>query len=380
MCRRMTFLFSLVLLFGFVLSGCAAVVEGGGSINSTQSASERTVYLFSFFRSEDEGLRLAVSFDLYNWAEIPGPHLIPKIGDKVMRDPFIAYGPDGIFHMTWTTGWRRRDIGYASSPDLITWSRQKLIPVMEHKLKAKNCWAPKLFYEEGSQQWMILWSTWLDDGTFPLPDRPDTSKQNRTFYVTTKDFKKFSQARLFFDPGYNCIDAYLLKDENEYLLFFKDERGNDAEVFNPEHQNIRFARGKSPFGPFGSISKTITGKGPGRWQNEGPSAIKVGNVYYVFYDHYKGTAPPYYGAVKSTNLVDWVDVSEQMHFPGYCKHGSILPVPYRIVKGLLNKTGVDTTAAKSAKRAELGDAGDEDCTFRFTATGDPPLMRILLFY
>jgi len=371
MCKRTTFLFSVALLLGFSLSGCAAAIDGEGPVNSTQSAGEQPVYLFSFFRSEDEGLHLAYSYDLYNWTEIPGPHLVPKVGDKIMRDPFIALGPDGIFRMVWTTGWKRRDIGYASSPDLINWSRQKLIPVMAHKPKAKNCWAPKLFYDERSQQWMILWSTWLDDGTFPPPDRPDTTKQNRIFYVTTKDFSNFSEARLLFDPGHNCIDAYLLKDENEYLLFFKDERGNDAEVFNPEHQNIRFARSKSPFGPFGSISKTITGKGPGKWQNEGPSAIKVGAEYYAFYDHYKGAAPSYYGAVKSTNLADWVDVSDQMRFPGYCKHGSILPVPSRIVNGLLKKAGAGTTAGKSAEGTDISSAVDKSSIFRFTVTGDP---------
>jgi len=369
----MMFLCCLVLLLGSGLSACAAVVEGEGLVGSTELVSSQSVYLFSFFRSEEAGCQLAYSYDLYNWTEIPGPHLIPKIGDRVMRDAFIARGPDGIFRMVWTTGWKRRDIGYAGSPDLINWSRQKLIPVMAHKPKAKNCWAPKLFYDERSQQWMILWSTWLDDGTFPPPERPDTTKQNRIFYVTTKDFSNFSEARLLFDPGHNCIDAYLLKDENEYLLFFKDERGNDAEVFNPEYQNIRFARSKSPFGPFGSISKTITGKGPGKWQNEGPSAIKVGAEYYVFYDHYneKGAAPSYYGAAKSTNLVDWVDVSDQMRFPGYCKHGSILPVPSRIVDGLLNKAGAGTTAGKSAEGTDISSAVDEGSAFRFTVTGDP---------
>jgi len=363
-CARMAFLLTFVLLLDVGLFSPVTAVWADNSVRSARLADNQTVYLFSFFRSEKDGLRLAYSYDLYNWTEIPGPHLVPKIGDKIMRDPFIARGTDGIFHMVWTTGWGRRDIGYASSPDLINWSRQKLIPVMAHKPKARNCWAPKLFYEERSRQWMIIWSTWLDDGTFPPPEKPDTTKQNRTFYITTKDFSNFSKARLLFDPGYNCIDAYLLKDRNRYLLFFKDERGNDAEVFNPEIQNIRFARSKSPFGPFGSVSKTITGKGPGKWQNEGPSVIKVGSEYYVFYDHYKGTASPYYGAVKSTNLVDWVDVSDQMHFPGYCKHGSILQVPWGIVQGLLNKTG-SSPARDATKRVQI------ISTFRFTVTGDP---------
>jgi len=310
------------------------------SVNSISMAqadiSENTVYLFSFFTGGGEkGLRLAYSFDLYNWTEIPGPHLSPQIGDNIMRDPFLARGPDGLFHLVWTTGWGRRDIGYSGSPDLLSWSEQKLIPVMAHKEKARNCWAPKLFYDETLNQWMILWSTWLDDGTFQPPAEPGTTKNNRIFYVTTSDFKTFSMAELLFDPGYNCIDACLLKDEKEYLLFFKDERDNDASRFNPEHQNIRFARGDRPYGPFGSISDTITGKGAGTWHNEGPGAIKVAGEYYVYYDHHGEPLPLYFGAVKSTDLTEWVDVSSLMSFPEGFKHGAILGIPHPILRGLL---------------------------------------------
>jgi hypothetical protein len=352
MSKKSLFSVLVILILGF----CIPVV-------SAEALPGQSVYLFSFFGEQDFGLRFAYSRDLYNWTEIPGPHLAPKIGDGIMRDPFVAPGPDGMFHMVWTTGWGRRDIGYASSPDLVNWSQQRLIPVMEHKQKARNCWAPKLFYEEASKQWMIIWSTWLDDGTFGPPELPHTSKQHRIFYVTTKDFKEFSQAKLLFNPGYSCIDAYLLKNSDDYLLFFKDERGNDAEDFNPEWQNVRFARSKSPYGPFESISKTITGKGAGTWHNEGPSAIKVSGQYYVFYDHHNVPRPEYYGAVKSADLSEWVDVSDKMHFPDETKHGHIFRAPYSVVEGLLNK-------GQAGKRKADAEASDGK-SFRFTLTGDP---------
>jgi len=34
-----------------------------------------------------------------------------------MRDPCIIAGPDGSFHMVWTTGWRGKDIGYAAEQE-----------------------------------------------------------------------------------------------------------------------------------------------------------------------------------------------------------------------------------------------------------------------
>lgn len=307
--------------------------------------SEQTVYLFSSFRGEQTGLLLAYSEDLYNWTEIPGPHLKPQVGegaqpprdaavkpDHIMRDPFIARGPDGVFHMVWTTGWGRRDIGYANTRDLIHWSEQKLLPIMAGKPKARNCWAPKIFYDEVAGHWQIIWSTWLDDGSFPPPQFPHTSKQHRIWYVTTKDFENFSESKLLFDPGYSCIDAYLLQGCGQYLLFFKDERYNDSDVFTPAHQNIRMARGKSRYGPFDSVSEPITGQGPGKWHNEGPCAVNRGDEYYVFYDHHSGET--YFGAVKSTDLKNWVDVSEKMNFPKGFKHGHIICVPKQIITGL----------------------------------------------
>ncbi|HUW20320.1 MAG TPA: glycoside hydrolase family 43 protein [Sedimentisphaerales bacterium] len=307
------------------------------AVRAKRCADQNEVYLFSSFRGEREGLYLVWSEDLHNWTEIPGPHLKPTIGDNIMRDPFIMMGPDGTIRMVWTTGWKRRDIGYASTRDLINWSEPRLIPLMESKPKARNCWAPKIFYDGDAGQWQIVWSTWLDDGTFPPAELPHTSKQHRIWYVTTKDFESLSEVKLLLDPGYSCIDAYLLKDGQEYLLFFKDERYNDSEVFTPAHQNIRIARSRSRYGLFGDISEPITGSGPGKWHNEGPCAVKAGDEYYVFYDHHSGET--YYGAVKSRDLKNWVDVSEQIHFPKGLKHGSIIKVPKCVLTPLLEKRG-----------------------------------------
>jgi len=318
-----------IVASALLLCGCGA---GGGS-----------VYLFSSFHNERDGLLLAYSEDLFNWQRIPGVHLKPAVGDGIMRDPFIRQGPDGTFHMVWTTGWARRDIGYACTRDFIHWSEQRLLPVMADKPAARNCWAPKIFYDDKAGHWQIIWSTWLDDGSFPPPQLPHTSKQHRIWYATTKDFVNVSKAKLLFDPGYSCIDAYLLPDDGRYLLFFKDERYNNSDVFTPEHQNIRMAVAKSRYGPFRDISEPITGRGPGAWHNEGPCALKAGGWYYVFYDHHSDQE--YFGAVRSKDLKHWRDVSEQMHFPKGFKHGHIIRVPKQIVRSLLAFTagqGEDT--------------------------------------
>jgi len=93
MCRRLVRkVLVLTVLCGMIfVCGC----EGFGGASGVKDV----VYLFSSFRGEREGMYLAWSEDLLSWSEIPGPHLKPTVGDKVMRDPFIMMGPDGVIHM-----------------------------------------------------------------------------------------------------------------------------------------------------------------------------------------------------------------------------------------------------------------------------------------
>ena len=86
--------------------------------------SNKTTYLFSYFKGNGEdGLHLAWSADGLKWESLKNDQsfLQPVVGiSKLMRDPCIIQGPDGLFHMVWTSGWTERGIGYASSRDLIT--------------------------------------------------------------------------------------------------------------------------------------------------------------------------------------------------------------------------------------------------------------------
>ena len=104
------------------------------------------IYMFSYFiNNGEDGLHLAFSTDGMKWQSLKNNEsfLTPEVGeDKLMRDPCIIHGADGKFYMVWTVSWKEKGIGYASSDDLIHWSEQKFLPVMEHEPTARNCWAP----------------------------------------------------------------------------------------------------------------------------------------------------------------------------------------------------------------------------------------------
>ena len=102
---------------------------------------------------------------------------------------------------------------------------------------------------------------------------------------------------------------------------FKDERKQ------PLKKNLRYAVAEQPEGPYGQPSEPFTGD----WV-EGPSAIKIGDEYLVYFDHYG--QPPYYGAVRSRDLRHWEDCSKEMSFPTGHRHGTVLRIPQSIAREL----------------------------------------------
>ena len=274
-------------------------------------------YLFSYFKGNGEdGLHLAYSLDGLKWTALKNDSsfLKPTAGkDKLMRDPCIVRGADGLFHMVWTVSWNEKGIGYASSKDLLTWSEQKYIPVMEHEPDALNCWAPEIFYDALKKEYMIYWATTIP-GRFPKGDTSGDSKYNhRMYYVTTKDFKTFSDTKLLYDQGFNVIDATIQKNGQQYVMFLKDE------TRYPPQKNLRLAFSNTLTGGYSPASEPITGQ----YWAEGPTVLKQGKRWIVYFDKYREHK---YGAVASTDLKQWTEISDQLEMPKGIRHGTVFTV------------------------------------------------------
>lgn len=284
-----------------------------------------TCYLFSYFTSNGEdGLHLAWSRDGYKWEALNDgkSYLAPEVGEsKLMRDPCLIQGPDGKFHMVWTTSWTGKTIGYANSPDLIHWSKQQAIPVMAGEPTARNCWAPEIVWDAANQRYLIFWATTIP-GKFPeTASAADNSYNHRIYATTTKDFAAFTPTRLFYEPGFNVIDTTLFAANGRWHLILKDETAT------PPKKNLRLAVGDRPEGPFQELSAPFT-----RDWVEGPTALKVGAEYLVYFDAYRDRR---YEAMRSRDLKTWEDVTAKMALPRGMKHGTALPVPAAVVQKLL---------------------------------------------
>jgi hypothetical protein len=298
-------------------------------ITSVVHGQGKNAYLFSYFKNNGEdGLHLAFSEDGYKWTSLnnDSSFLTPTAGvDKLMRDPCVIKGPDNLFHMVWTSSWNEKGIGYANSPDLIHWSEQQYFEVMKHEEGARNCWAPEIFYDQRSKQYMIFWATTIE-GMFPgTQSKKENSYNHRIYFVTTSNFKEFSETDILYDMDFNVIDATLIEHQNKYIMFFKDE------TIEPVPQkNIRLATSTNLTGGYSVASPPITGN----YWAEGPTVLKANGGWIVYFDKYTEKKM---GAVFSKDLNVWTDISLKIKFPPGVRHGTVLTVSREILEKLKAK-------------------------------------------
>jgi len=280
-------------------------------------------FLFSYFKGQAAGAYLALSTDGIHWKELNDgePVIVPQVGsEKLMRDPSIHRGTDGIYRMVWTTGWKGKNIGYAESSDLIHWSEQRVIAVSEKIDSTNNSWAPEIFYDDIRKQYMIYWSS-------NVGEWKKMGSEGRIYYVTTKDFKIFSEPKILFKNGFPAggapgndgpIDAFIYKDGKErYVMFYKKDD-------NSRIPNVYYRIGKTPEGnwgeEFGPI-KPSTG-------DEGPSVLKIGHKYCMFTDPFESD---YAYVFSSKNLKDWQREPTDLKMA----HGTVIEIPKKTAIKLL---------------------------------------------
>ena len=289
------------------------------------AACSQKAYLFtSFHEPANEGLRMLYSYDGVQWNDTKHIFLKPEVGStKIMRDPSMLQGPDGTFHLVWTTEWKGGNgFGYASSKDLIHWSEQRYIPVMKDEPTVVNVWAPELFYDEVSKYYIIVWASCIP-GRFPK-GQEDENNNHRLYYTTTKDFITFTPSKLFLDPGFSAIDAVIVKRaDKDYVLVVKDNT-------RPE-RNIKVGFANNPVGPYQNISAPFSDH-----FTEGPSVVKLKDQWLICFDSYKKKI---YESVITSDFVHFRNVTDSVHIPEGHKHGTIVPVHKRTVKKLLKSIG-----------------------------------------
>ncbi len=298
-------------------------------------------YIFTSFREPSiRGMQYLYSLDAYHWDTLGGVWMVPEVGNdapykdafsgrmmtpkycptRVLRDPSVCQGPDGTFHLVWTTQWAgSRGFGYAHSKDLIHWSEQRVIEVMPDTA-TNNVWAPELFYDDVNEEFIIVWSSGIRYDRYTEADRMGSNAAHRPYYTKTKDWETFTPAKPFYDCGFNSIDGFLVKKgDKDYVFILKDNR-------KPGFSNCFCVFGESPEGPFGNPTEKFSPE-----YSEGPCAIKVGDEWLIYYDVYrKGT----YEAVSTKDFKTFTDINDKISVPAGHKHGTIVKITGKQLKAL----------------------------------------------
>jgi beta-xylosidase len=302
---------------------------------------------YSFFYFTGEGTSdgeqiysaLSKGNDPLNWTELNNgrPVLRSSLGELGVRDPFILRSPDGDkFYLLATDlriyagrGWDAaqrsgsRSIMVWESTDLAHWSRQRSVQVSPPT--AGNTWAPEASWDAKRGTYVVYWASKLYADNDP---NHTGDSYNRMMYATTRDFVTFSAPQVWNDPGYSVIDSTVIKDQDTYYRFTKDERNNTSST--PCSKFITEEKSADLLDPhYGFVADCIgkaTATSPGLSAGEGPTGFKSNteNKWYVFIDEFGGRG---YVPFESTDLNSgrWT-MSAGAHLPASPRHGTVLPV------------------------------------------------------
>jgi len=299
-------------LASFGCNSCLATEEAAPPQES------KNAYVFSFFRDNGQaGVYLAISDDATQWRELNDgkPVLVPKVGGKLTRDPSICKGPDGRFHMVWTTSWTDKGFGLAHSNDLLDWSEQQVVAVNQDDPKANNTWAPEIFYDDASRLYWVIWATTIE-GAFPETQvKAEKGYNHRIYAVSTRDFQAWSPRKLFYNGGFNVIDAFLFRHEGRYGLVVKDET---VEPTPAKNLHVVWSM-KGVDGPWDKVGPAFTNNQEA-WA-EGPAVVRVRDHWLVYFDQYNKGG---YAALETRDFQSFTPI--KVSLPAGIRHGTIVEV------------------------------------------------------
>ena len=192
-------------------------------------------YLYAHMHSNNQVTCYALSRygnvynDLFNSGEVFDTQKYTSTGG--MRDAYVTRMENGKFILAGTDmnsalGWNSNHIMVLMlSNDLIHWDKSITIDLESEKnMKAlgltdvedmKAAWAPEVIYDPVTKKYVVYYSV-------GFPDR------HRIYYsLVNEDLTEVSEPKLYFDPGYDIIDADIAynKLDDQYVMIYKTESG-----------------------------------------------------------------------------------------------------------------------------------------------------------
>ncbi len=288
-------------------------------------------YLFAHMTKEDYGgIYYALSNDGLNWNELnAGKTVLPEYKGH----PDLTLGHDGRYYLLGNPKDEGKRIKIWVSDDLIHWDVFKdLVPDMSDlpQFNEPTFWhgAPKMYYDEESNKYIITWHMAQRDREKVAPDEFWGSM--RTLFTTTFDFENFTKPQLLFDEDIATIDVIIRQIGRNFYAVLKDERAPEAGW--PTGKSIRLAKSNNVDGPYEIISEAISPN-----FREAPNLIPKpeGDGYYLYFEQYPGIG--YEMSTASDIEGPWYDVyAKKFKFPQNARHGTMITLSKKIYDRLKN--------------------------------------------
>ncbi len=287
-------------------------------------------YLFAHMTKQDYGrLYYSISQDGLHWTPLNGGK---RVNEDYRGHPDITQGHDGRYYMTGGSD----AIMLWVSEDLLKWSKFKEIAPDVYKMtylkpKEKTYGAAKIYYDEATQQYLISWHTSEHE---KLAEEPEHYwRGQRTCYVTTRDFRAFTDPHRLFRYDMATIDVIVRRIRDRYYALIKDERWPSFDWTTGK--TIRLASAPTLTGPWTEPSDSITPN-----YREAPTLIPRpdGAGWYLYSEQYPGvqyslaTAPEISGP--------WYDVYVNSYdVPDHARHGCMIRIDQARYDALMAEYG-----------------------------------------
>jgi len=275
------------------------------------------------------GLHLAVSSDSLNWTPLNqnNPVVTPTQGTLGLRDPFILRKQDGAFEVIATDlngtnfSLQNQFIHVWDSMDLRTFTGYRRVKL--HSLPTHS-WAPEAFWDPSRNQYAIIYSA--NNGT-----------RDVIMVNYTTDFIAVSAAQVFFDPGFNVIDADVLVGGGTggatNYLYYKVANGGSLQgarssSLNPGSFNA------------GTYTSSIAHGG-----TEAPILVRslTANTWYLWGDTYTPNGVFYAWQTSNIDSNSWTAMDQKLYTqPLNSKHATIQPITATEMSNLIARWGAPT--------------------------------------
>lgn len=262
-------------------------------------------------------------------------------GQNLTRDASILHR-DGTFHLVWTTQWKGRIFGYASSTNLVDWSEPRQVApfpaARPPEDQPDNIWAPELHWDPVAQEYFILFASTTprernDDDGSNNNGKPGSQYDNRMYITRTRDFVHFTDAELFFDRGFASIDAVMRRDEARarWVMVIKCSRDETLDWMPGRNLWLTYTgldltrRDFTPLqGPIaGNHSPMFSDPAPRKSMAEGPALLWYRDRWLLLWDEPAGGG---FQLATSPDLETWTHQrAARLPRPGL--HGTLFLAP-----------------------------------------------------